>query len=475
VTYNHHPQQKQRARRLLGGCSGPSIAIANSTRLPDVMRVSHEHASSRVDAASARRKTPEQRASDQARAAAPGAERPARAAPHERRPGGAERGPKATRPWHNAKHVSRELLDASADTRVTRRHVRYAQRQVLWGESTIERVRKCGRTPVSDGNVLVRSNGGVSHYTGLATCGSIWACPCCSAKIRNRRAEEISEATAGWDRRRNEVYMATFTAPHDLGMPLRPLLGTIADGFRTVISGRAWIKIRKRLGIAGTIRSMEITHGRSGWHPHLHVLIYVEGQLDAKGLADLVLYLRDRWGSFIIKSGYRPPHQDHGVDVQRCVAAADAGKYVAKTQDGRSVGNEVARGDLKQGRQGGRTPIEVLDDFRWTGDAGDLRLWHEYERATKGRQCITWSKGLRRILEVDDEQTDEEIAAEEIGGEDIALIPGKIWRSITWIPGMPAAILDACEKAGFDGINDLLRRYGLRLAEPPPTMIGGKA
>jgi hypothetical protein len=436
------------------------------------MRVSHEHARSRVNANSARRKTPQQRASDVARAGAPGAKRPARAVPHEGRPGGAERGPKATRTWHNAKHVSGEFLDATADTRVTRRHVRYAQRQVLWGESTIERVRKCGRTPVADGNVLVRINGGVSHYTGLATCGSIWACPCCSAKIRNRRAEDISAATARWDVAGNAVYMATFTAPHDLGMKLAPLLSVIADGFRAVISGRPWIKIKKRLGVVGTIRSMEITHGEHGWHPHLHVLVYVEGQLGAQGLADLVLYLRERWAKFIVAAGYRVPHEDHGVRVDRCIAATEAGAYIAKTQDGRSVGNEVARGDLKQGRQGGRTPIEILDDFRWTGDADDLWLWHEYERATKGRQCITWSKGLRQLLDVEDEQTDEEIAAEEVGGDDIALIPGETWRVITWIPGMPAGILDASEKAGLDGINDLLGRHGIAPVEPPPTMIG---
>ena len=67
--------------------------------------------------------------------------------------------------------------------------------------------------------------------------------------------------------------MITFTAPHDMGMKLKPLLSAIADGFRTVISGRAWIKLRKRLAIIGTIRAMEVTYGEHGWHPDLHVLV----------------------------------------------------------------------------------------------------------------------------------------------------------------------------------------------------------
>ena len=36
-------------------------------------------------------------------------------------------------------------------------------------------------------------------------------------------------------------------------------------------------------------------------------------------------------------------------------------------------------------------------------------MWREYERATKGRQAITWSKGLRQLLAMAD-RTDEEIA-----------------------------------------------------------------
>ena len=82
-------------------------------------------------------------------------------------------------------------------------------------------------------------------------------------------------------------------------------------------------------------------------------------------------------------------------------AAEEAGPYIAKTQDGGAVGNEMARADLKQGRDGHRTPFEILDDFRWTGDLEDLALWHEYERATKGQQAITWSKGLRQMLAVE--------------------------------------------------------------------------
>lgn len=408
----------------------------------------------------AARQSPEQRAkagSASDRTAAARAEGRSRAAGRE--------APAA--PWHYAKHVS-AYLATEADTRVSRRHVRHAQREVLWTESRIERVRKCGRVPVTEGgNVTVKDNAGVAHYAGLATCGSIWACPVCSAKIRNHRALEISEAAASWDRAGNTVYLLTLTMPHDLGMPLAKLIPVIADGFRSVISGRPWVRIRDKLGIAGTIRSMEVTHGANGWHPHLHVLVFINGALDAAGLAELTIHARRTWAQQITAAGYRLPNA-HGVDIQRCYSAAEAGQYIAKTQDGRSAGNELARGDMKRGRNGGRTPFEILDDFRWTGDARDLALWHEYERATKGHQAITWSPKLRERLELAAEElSNEDVAAAEVGGEDIAIIANWQWKRVVAIPGLAGYLLDQAEHGGIDAINETLRAHKIGAARNP--------
>jgi hypothetical protein len=314
--------------------------------------------------------------------------------------------------------------------------------------------------------VAIVRNGRVCHYANLKTCGSIWACPCCSAKIRNARAEEISAAAARWDLAGNSVYMVTLTMPHEFGMRLARLLPVIADGFRSVISGRPWRRIRNILRISGTIRAVEVTHGSNGFHPHLHVLVFIEGDPGADGLAQLGAHIRARWGAYIERQGYRAPDAMHGVVIERCSSAAQAGAYIAKTQDGKAPGNEMARSDLKKGRSGHRTPFEILDHFRWTGDAEDLALWHEYERATKGHQCITWSKGLRSLLAAP-ERTDEQIAAEEVGGDVVALIPCDEWRKVTEIPGLPAYVLDEAERDGATGVAAALARYGIELGQGP--------
>lgn len=376
------------------------------------------------------------------------------------RDAGARRGHaarEAPRAWHYAKHVS-GYLDPRADQRVSRRHVRYAQREVLWAQSGIERVRKCGRVPVSgNGEVVIKDNAGVAHYAGLATCGSIWACPVCSAKIRNSRALEISRGAGNWDKNGNAVYLLTLTMPHEYGLSLAKLVPAISDGFRSVLSGRAWVSLKKAIGVVGTIRSMEVTHGANGWHPHLHVLVFFDGHPDATGLAEFASHVQTRWKRHIVKAGFRSPNE-HGVDIQRCESAEEAGVYIAKTQDGgRAVGNEISRGDMKQGRKGSRTPFEILDDFRWTGDAADLALWGEYERATRARQAITWSKGLRGLLELEaEEQTDEELAAAEVGGDDLAVIPAVYWKRIVAIPGLSSYLLDQAEAGGLARVNEVL-------------------
>jgi hypothetical protein len=76
---------------------------------------------------------------------------------------------------------------------------------------------------------------------------------------------------------------------------------------------------------------------------------------------------------------------------------------------------------------------------------------------------------LRRLLAAP-ERTNEEIAAEEIGGEEIVRIPGDIWRGVVRVPGLPAYLLDEAERGGAEAVRDALGRYlgsGFGVACPP--------
>src|SRR5699024_10505467 len=136
-----------------------------------------------------------------------------------------------------------------------RRSVRFEQLRVLWEVSRQESVKKCGRVRIAEvGRVRLKLADGRAHFSDVATCGSIWACPVCSGKIRNHKATEISDAAAEWDRKGGDVLMAAFTAPHTMRDRLDPLFETVKDSFREILQSRAWRKLKEELGILGQIR-----------------------------------------------------------------------------------------------------------------------------------------------------------------------------------------------------------------------------
>ncbi|WP_033314680.1 hypothetical protein, partial [Streptomyces iakyrus] len=107
-------------------------------------------------------------------------------------------------------------------------------------------------------------------------------------------------------------------------------------------------------------------------------------------------------------------------------------------------------------------PFELLEYFRQTGDMAVVPIWQEYEKGTHRRRAITWSRGLRAQLLGDEaELSDEEVAAEEVGGETWAVLPAESLRAIRRVPGLQARILDAAENGGFIELVNLLTAYHL--------------
>ncbi|MFI2972744.1 protein rep, partial [Streptomyces sp. NPDC018584] len=376
---------------------------------------------------------------------------------------------------NNVSHIQENASsEAESDERKVRRAKRFSLREVAWTITTLDRIRKCGRTTngnVADGMAAVVMNGDVAHWAGFCTCGSIWGCPVCAAKIRAGRADEIARAVANhMVRDGGTAWMVTLTARHKKHHDLAPLFDAVANGWRKLMSGRAWAGDPKRgqlgerdlLGVRGNIRSMEVTYGsRNGWHPHLHVVLLLNRE-DPLELANAIVRWDRVWRAWMKKHGFEPS-KEHGVNWTKVTAPEEAGEYIAKVQEGKGhLGSELARGDLKAGRFGTLAPFELLDYFGRTGDMAVVPIWHEYEKGTFRRRAITWSRGLRAQLLGDEaELSDEELAAEEVGGETWALMPAESLKAIRRIPGLQARILDTAETGGFVELVNLLTAYHL--------------
>jgi hypothetical protein len=425
---------------------------------------------------------------------------------------------------------------------------RFASRRLLWRISTLKAVRCCGRAVIDHSRgVLLKVRDGRSYVDGVTRCKSIWACPVCAAKIRAERAVDISKAVAKHVRAGGTAYLVTLTARHHRRHRLADLMAAITEAFEALVSGSQWAGDRKRgkvgerdrLGVVGIIRSTEVTYGtRNGWHPHLHLVVlmgavqkprpelprkadrpagWVRPEWDArptgyfavpdpsealtgpqtealgKAQADL-RRMQARWErmwlAWLEKHGFRP-NRDHAVKWDRITTEKSAeaiGEYVAKTQDGKSIGNELARFDMKSGRAvGNETPFEMLRRYRdltsMTAEEAEgidvpallaaiEGAIAEYETATRGRRAIEWSRHLRAALEMGEELTDDEVIDADAEGLPYAALDVDAWRRICRL-GLDYEIHARFNDGGFAALVLFLTELELALTPFGPGLDGG--
>lgn len=315
-----------------------------------------------------------------------------------------------------------------------------------WESVPYRRVAACGRCATGETVALKvgqHDDGQHAFISGTQTCGAIWACRVCSTTIRTRRKGEVQQAATEWAARGGRLTMLTLTMRHDENDGLADLMTALSDAWRAVQRRRPWQRWSKVMH--GTITATEITQGfgsnevnRSGWHPHKHLLLFIPGGEEGEQLElELAAWLPEAWARAVEKRLGKRPDEAHGVHL--LPLDASAAEYVAKLSD------EVTRGDLKSGS---RQPWALLGPVA-DGEAWAVARWLEYDGATRGRRALVWSDGLRADLIPDIEDlTDEELAAEEVEGEVVALVAAADWLRLMRPPhrgGTPPAVLVLAE------------------------------
>lgn len=347
------------------------------------------------------------------------------------------------------------------------------------------RLSECGRTGVTPGgSVRLRASGTGEDrragFAGVSTCGSVWACPVCSAKILAHRQAELEAAIGQWTAAGNSLVMVTLTMRHRRGQRLRTLWDALGQAWEDVTRNGSYRRVRDALGVAGFARAVEVTYGEAGWHVHVHAALFVRGEVGRDAAESIESAVWGTWRSSLTRAGLDAPLRGPGIDVKlwRSDGAGRLGEYFTKASydhgDGASAAAaEVARGDLKAARSGNRTPFQVLADFDRHGDADDLDVWHEWEDASRGRRQLTWSRKLRAELALSAERSDDELAADEAGtaDDDLVEFDAATWRYIGE-HGLHGFLLDAAED---DDDGTALRAYldarGLPYRDVRPWLV----
>lgn len=304
---------------------------------------------------------------------------------------------------------------------------------------------------------LVRNARGHAHFRGLETCRRVWFCPVCSARISFDRSRALTDQLTAWLAAGGAAWFLTLTFPHDYGDPLALTARLASKAFTAVVQGRAWKEDRAQYDVIGFVRALEVTIGPSGWHPHLHVLLFLKKPRGVRARRALQRRVTARFSRKIVRAGLRDP------DPRNCplelVSTSEIGAYVAKAS---GAARELTAWHIKEGRGASRTPFQLLADLHESATDADLGRWREWEDVMRGKRQLTYSRGLRMRLDelaakASTSEACEVLAAGADDSDETALISDPLWRHLLARPGLDRALLAAYAKAGYSGAYAWLR------------------
>jgi hypothetical protein len=295
---------------------------------------------------------------------------------------------------------------------------------------------------------------GTTSFSGLQTCGSVWVCPVCAAKIAERRRAEIVAAMAAHKAAGGVVNMLTLTAPHQRGDDLVELLAKQSKALNAFWNDRQVKAVFEQMAVIGQIRALEVTHGRkspknNGWHPHYHVLLFAGAGADLAFpdacITEWLCTLYTRWAAVCVNADLGRPSFAHGLKLDD---GSKASAYVSKW----GLEDEMTKGHTKKALHG-ETPFDFLRAFlEDPDDKQAAALFIEFANVFKGKRQLHWSRGLKKRYSIG-ERTDEQLATEQ--EDDFTVLLGTItmdqWRDVLAVEGRGTVLLVA-SRSGWSAV-----------------------
>jgi Replication protein len=310
--------------------------------------------------------------------------------------------------------------------RQRRNHLRRAVAQeIMVAYRPVKQLLSCG---ASLGKVQVWKaiESTTAHLVGAQTCGHVWLCGVCSPKISVKRGHKLARALVASASLAVGVALVTLTLRHHAEETFADVLDRLSHLFSKLTDGRFASKFREQFRIVGTVRVIEVTHGLNGWHPHVHQLLFFQGLQDLEAMRETVFRKwcassKKLWGDELGSAA---------VDIRD---GRDAALYVSKM----GLEAELVGAPWKSGCSSSSvTHFQLLDSP--DSDARSLfRQFGESISRSGGKRSrtlrqVVWSRGLAKSLGLDEELSDEEIAAQH---EEPARMLGQLtadqWRVLT--------------------------------------------
>lgn len=295
--------------------------------------------------------------------------------------------------------IFRYLLQSEARRLLPFKHrTRICQRLVSQGKDTVD--------------IMLDKVNHAAYYRNLIVCGMPWTCPVCAARITERRRIEIAQAARMPGYR---LVLVTYTVQHNVSERLITVRRALQDAYTFMWSGRWADAFNDFWDVVGTIKALEDTYGKNGFHPHFHSLMFLETGEDTRDLEGRFQNaLKSRWAKALDKYG-RSASWDVGLTVK--VVYSDIAEYIDKLghepidEPGWDIAAEIAKGPAKMGKVHGYTPNQLLlRSYR--GEFVFEKIWLEHVEGTWKCKQIRWSEGLRELAGLDADEPGEKEMAE---------------------------------------------------------------
>lgn len=334
--------------------------------------------------------------------------------------------------------------DATQGWKTAKKRLRRAAAKLLPGEA-VARCGACLSRTMTAGNMsyagITKSDAGAA-WSGVVTCQSVWHCADCATKIARERQKAVALMTQRQMDAGATVAMVTLTVSHGLGDDPGELRRQVAAIWRKVVAGKAWKNQCRAYAVTGGLRALEVTHGRNGWHPHLHVLIYFQ----LSHITDFCDWLIARWCRTAERDGLRA---DLKVQVAKVAdRPKTAGDYVTKG----GIDWELTHAHTKKAKGGGRAPFQILADYTEHQRPRDAALFRAYAKAFKGARQLTSFGDIGAALKAAAAQVDR---AEAEAVETVCFVDEQTFAAVQE-QNLEGILFQAAERNGLVGVVEIL-------------------
>lgn len=259
----------------------------------------------------------------------------------------------------------------------------------------------CGTMSDPRHGVQVVSNGYATRFIGAKLCHHSWACPYCTAREMSHHSQRIGAAMDALAKQGLTAIMITMTLFHTVRQTCEESYDILRHAWmifdknkvwkrkhsngKTYSKCGAWNTFNNDMKATHRVKTLEITYGQHGWHPHIHMLVWIPKKKLQK-VADYERDLINQWKDCVDKAAkkilsperyeyrkfyeakYELSDNDHeGLFISKNangkIRAWSSADYICdiSAKKGWGGNTEVTGLHNKEARNGNMTPFQMLE------------------------------------------------------------------------------------------------------------------